>query len=320
MELLTSCAAFLRRGAVDEVARHARVRAVRPMRLPGQLRAAHRLVDVGEDVHVLCLQVNAGQRRRKGAVEILEQVGAFVTRPLFLGLCRAARDAADNGIAVAWRVRASQAGVGKRVLGCVWRGKRERTVPLDTEIDRRTVAPRRDARDGGRVTRGVRTCRLIDGNPVHGRRRPRPRHLVSRHDTAQVGHEAGGAATGEPFVIGWTVGVRRKSGHVEGVARVVDAGARVRRTGRLGRHPCTPWHSCSLLRQTRCNRTEAPDGKHDFHRPPCCTRVFLCVACVKVEAKNTSAMAGTTSKRGAKGPNSLVNRRALPVASPMGWP
>ena len=40
------------------------------------------------------------------------------------------------------------------------------------------------------------------------------------------------------------------------------------------------------------------------------------LACVKVDARN---MAGTTGKRGAKGPNSLVNRRALPVASPMGW-
>eukprot|EP00964_Phaeocystis_antarctica_P044094 scaffold25332_cov67-Phaeocystis_antarctica.AAC.6 len=94
MELITSCAAFLRRGAVDKVARHARVRAIRPMRLPGQLCAAHRLVDVGKDVHVLCLQVNAGQRRRKGAVEIPERVrvGALATHPLFLGLCRAARD------------------------------------------------------------------------------------------------------------------------------------------------------------------------------------------------------------------------------------
>ena len=92
MELVTSRAAFLRRGAVDEVARHARVRAIRPVRLPGQLCAAHRLVDVGEDVHVLCLQVNAGQRWRKGAVEILEQVGALVNLPLFFGLCRAARD------------------------------------------------------------------------------------------------------------------------------------------------------------------------------------------------------------------------------------
>ena len=91
MELVTSRAAFLRRGAVDKVARHARVRAVRPVRLPGQLRAAHRLVDVGEDVHVFCLQVDAGQRWRR-AGEILEQVGVLVTLPLFLGLCRAARD------------------------------------------------------------------------------------------------------------------------------------------------------------------------------------------------------------------------------------
>ena len=30
-------------------------------------------------------------------------------------------------------------------------------------------------------------------------------------------------------------------------------------------------------------------------------------------------VAGTTGKRGAKGPNSLVNRHALPVASPTGW-
>ena len=91
VELVTSRAAFLRRGAVDEIARHARVRAIRPVRLPGQLRAAHRLVDVGEDVHVFCLQVDAGQRWGR-AGEILEQVGALATLPLFLGLCRAARD------------------------------------------------------------------------------------------------------------------------------------------------------------------------------------------------------------------------------------
>ena len=30
-------------------------------------------------------------------------------------------------------------------------------------------------------------------------------------------------------------------------------------------------------------------------------------------------MPSTTGKRGAKGPNSLVNRHALPVASPTGW-
>jgi len=33
VELITSCVASLRRGAVDEVARHARVRAIWPMRL-----------------------------------------------------------------------------------------------------------------------------------------------------------------------------------------------------------------------------------------------------------------------------------------------
>eukprot|EP00964_Phaeocystis_antarctica_P044092 scaffold25332_cov67-Phaeocystis_antarctica.AAC.4 len=37
------------------------------------------------------------------------------------------------------------------------------------------------------------------------------------------------------------------------------------------------------------------------------------LACVKVDARNTRAMApSTTGKRGAKGPNSLVNRHALP--------
>eukprot|EP00964_Phaeocystis_antarctica_P044093 scaffold25332_cov67-Phaeocystis_antarctica.AAC.5 len=112
-----------------------------------------------------------------------------------------------------------------RVLGCVWRGERERTVPLDTEIDRRTVAPRRDARDGGRVERVVRTRRLGDGNPVHGSCRPRPRHLVTRQYIVQVGHEAGGASTGGPTVIG-RLGVRRKAGHLEGVARVVEADSR----------------------------------------------------------------------------------------------
>ena len=75
MELITSCVASLRRGAVDEVARHARVRAIWPMRLAGQqLRAAHRLVDVGEHAHVLFLQVDAVQRR-VGAVEMLDKIG-----------------------------------------------------------------------------------------------------------------------------------------------------------------------------------------------------------------------------------------------------
>eukprot|EP00964_Phaeocystis_antarctica_P080063 scaffold49946_cov74-Phaeocystis_antarctica.AAC.5 len=44
------------------------------------------------------------------------------------------------------------------------------------------------------------------------------------------------------------------------------------------------------------------------------------LACVKSRCKEHKGHGtGTTGKRGAKGPNSLVNRRALPVASPMGW-
>eukprot|EP00964_Phaeocystis_antarctica_P018886 scaffold10406_cov68-Phaeocystis_antarctica.AAC.3 len=163
---------------------------------------------------------------------------------------------ADDGIAL-WRVRAWRAGTGV----CALRG--ERTVPLDTEIDRRTVAPRRDARDGGRVTRGVRTRRLGDGDPVHGSIRPRPRHLVTRQYIVQVGHEAGGAATREPVGIGW-LGVRWKAGHLEGVAGVVEV---VPRRVALGRS--------RVGAALGCVARVGSDGKADYCRPPCRTRVFL---------------------------------------------
>eukprot|EP00964_Phaeocystis_antarctica_P080062 scaffold49946_cov74-Phaeocystis_antarctica.AAC.4 len=120
-----------------------------------------------------------------------------------------------------WNCSVARASVASGFWGVCGAGRRERTVPLDTEIDRRTVAPRRDARDGGRVERGVRPRRLGDGDPVHGSIRPRPRYLVTRQYIAQVGYEAGGDATGEPVCISW-FGVRRKASHVEGVARVVE--------------------------------------------------------------------------------------------------
>ena len=41
--------------------------------------------------------------------------------------------------------------------------------------------------------------------------------------------------------------------------------------------------------------------------------------CVKVDRCKEHKSAMALGKRKAKGPNSLVNRRALPVASPMGW-
>eukprot|EP00964_Phaeocystis_antarctica_P118383 scaffold82170_cov72-Phaeocystis_antarctica.AAC.3 len=228
---------------------------------------------------------------------------------------------------------------GERVLGCVWRGKRERTVPLDTEIDRRTVAPRRDARDGGRVERIVRTRRLIDGDPVHGRRRPRPRHLVTRQYIVQVGYEAGGVATGEPFVIGRPVGVHRKAGHVEGVARVVEANSRRVALGRrrvvaaLGCVARVVWDGIPAHRGTRAVlrvkcAAIGPRLQMEFKNGAVLlvAREYSWVlACVKVEFRVSRCKeqkchgTSTTGKRGAKGPNSLVNRRALPVASPMGW-